>query len=662
MDFQLIDGGKRFINLLLNDTLLPLKGQGNAFKLAMPDDDGIVVAGGDAGAEFFAVGSFKILAPCHQQLGIRVEVQKLRSPLLRQVIGHNKQRFLAQPQPFCFHSGCRHFVGFARANFVCKQRITAIKHMSNGVALVLPEGDFRVHANKVNVGTVILTGSGAVEQLIVLPDQRNAPLGVLPDPVGKSILDDLLFLLCQHGFPLVQHTLGFALGILDGVVDADILQIQGFFQNLIGVGTGCAVGFGGDNIPSAGGSLALHTPLSGIRRISHFDCMAQIVGDLEGLGHKLLNDLRCKPCGTQTHINFRCFQFSGLCLNQRIHIDRKLRVRFGGKLRHPQLCPDIAGQVLVCHLPACFRVGGVGGRVFEDHTGKFGGNAPILTGSAQQFCHIGQVHFAMLTNRYRQRFAGGVHAGDGALRANGALGEHRCLGFKLPLLVQIFQRTQQIVGRILLKQPPISAVVQQAIFGGKGIIGGIQMLLRCLNVGIGVILQLLFDQVVDDLPQLHHAGDASLGVVGQFHLRHHGIFPVEHLTVHHGVGEVLHIRVSRENVSLIFCIRNIWCFYLNFGVLPLNMLYRLGKLVCKVCTLDGSNGQFLTAILGAFGGQFAQHHLRVVYKIAVDGKAIFRFAELYPVRLMVDGAVMFLQEDNVADDICSCICLERSIR
>ena len=81
------------------------------------------------------------------------------------------------------------------------------------------------------------------------------------------------------------------------------------------------------------------------------------------------------------------------------------------------------------------------------------------------------------------------------------------------------------------------------------------------------------------------------------------------------------------------------------------MLYRFGKLVCKVCTLDRSNGQFLSSVLGAFGGQFAQHHLRVVYEILVDGKAILGFAQLHPVRLMVDGAVTLLQEDNVADNI-----------
>ena len=105
----------------------------------------------------------------------------------------------------------------------------------------------------------------------------------------------------------------------------------------------------------------------------------------------------------------------------------------------------------------------------------------------------------MLSDGHRQRFAGGVHTGDGALRANGALGEHRRFRFELPLLVQIFQRTEQIVGGILLKQPAVFAVVQQTVFGSKGIIGGIQTLLRCLDVLVRVILQLLLNQLVDDL-------------------------------------------------------------------------------------------------------------------------------------------------------------------
>ncbi len=67
--------------------------------------------------------------------------------------------------------------------------------------------------------------------------QRNAPLRVLPDPVGESILDDLLLLLRQHGLSLVQYTFELAISILNGVVDADIFQVQGLLQNLIGVGS-----------------------------------------------------------------------------------------------------------------------------------------------------------------------------------------------------------------------------------------------------------------------------------------------------------------------------------------------------------------------------------------------------------------------------------------
>ena len=390
--------------------------------------------------------------------------------------------------------------------------------------------------------------------------------------------------------------------------------------------------------------------------------MAQIVGDLKGLGHKLLDNTGVEPRCTQAHINFGGFQFSGLCLGQCIHIDGKFRVGLGGKLRHPQLCPDIAGQVLVCHLPARFRVGGVGGRVFEDHAGEFSGNAPVLTGSAQQFCHIGQVHLTVFPDGHRQCFARGVHTGDGALWANRPLGEHCSLALELPLLVQIFQRAQQIIRGILLKQPPIFAVVQQTVLCGKGIVGGVQLCLCRLNILVRVVVQLLVNQFVDNLAQFHHAGDAPLGGVGQFYLRHHGIFPVEHFTVHHGVGEVLDLRVGRQGAPGGFFLGNVGSVHLGGGVLPLDVLHRLGKLVCKVCALKGRNGQFLSSVLGAFGGHLAQHHLRVVYKILVDGKAVFRFSKLHPVRLMVDGAVTLLQKDNITDNICASVGTERIIR
>ena len=66
-------------------------------------------------------------------------------------------------------------------------------------------------------------------------------------------------------------------------------------------------------------------------------------------------------------------------------------------------------------------------------------------------------------------------------------------------------------------------------------------------------------------------------------------------------------------------------------------------------------------ILGAFQCQLSQHHLRVVYEILVDGKAIHGLAQLHPIRLMVDGAVTPLQKDNVRNDFGACICLERIV-
>ena len=87
------------------------------------------------------------------------------------------------------------------------------------------------------------------------------------------------------------------------------------------------------------------------------------------------------------------------------------------------------------------------------------------------------------------------------------------------------------------------------------------------------------------------------------------------------------------------------------------MLHGFGKLVGKAGVLDGHNGQVVT-VLGAFHSQFAQHHLRVVYKILVDGKAIFRFSKLYPCRFNVRRAVTLLQKDNIADNLSACICLK----
>ena len=251
---------------------------------------------------------------------------------------------------------------------------------------------------------------------------------------------------------MIQHTLFFPI-LLDGIINAAVTQIQGILQNLVSVGSAGTVGFGGHNVTKASSRFIADSPFGSVRGVANGDgiVVADTIGRLKSFHHKLLHDGGGKPSGTQTHINFRCLQIFGLCLGQCVHINLELRVTFRSKLCHPQLIAYITRKVFVRSLPACFRVVCIGGRIFEDHAGEFGGDALIVAGRAQQLCHIRQINLAMLSDGHRQRFAGGVHAGDGALRANGALGEHRRLALELPLLVQIFQRTEQIVGGILLK-------------------------------------------------------------------------------------------------------------------------------------------------------------------------------------------------------------------
>jgi len=185
-----------FIDLVIEHPRLPFRRKRNLLKLRVADNDCIVVTSSDSGAKPLSIGGFKVLFAGDKQLCIGVQTQKLTGPLLGQMVGNHEQTFLTQTQTLGFHCRSRHLKTLASTNFVGKQGVPAIKHMSDCIALMLPKVDFRVHANKVDMGAVILAGAGAVKQLVVLFDQCGTPLRVLPDPARKSILDGLLLLLC----------------------------------------------------------------------------------------------------------------------------------------------------------------------------------------------------------------------------------------------------------------------------------------------------------------------------------------------------------------------------------------------------------------------------------------------------------------------------------
>ena len=62
------------IKLLFEDRPLPFNGHRYFLELRMPDNDGIVIAGGNSAAELFAVLGFKVFLRCHQNVGRRIEL------------------------------------------------------------------------------------------------------------------------------------------------------------------------------------------------------------------------------------------------------------------------------------------------------------------------------------------------------------------------------------------------------------------------------------------------------------------------------------------------------------------------------------------------------------------------------------------------------------
>ena len=77
MLFGGLDARHHHRNLFFHHGLLPLCGEGDFLKLAVAQDDAIVVPCGDAGAKFLAALLFKVLLGGHQDISAGVQVQKV---------------------------------------------------------------------------------------------------------------------------------------------------------------------------------------------------------------------------------------------------------------------------------------------------------------------------------------------------------------------------------------------------------------------------------------------------------------------------------------------------------------------------------------------------------------------------------------------------------
>jgi len=241
LPLHLLDAHRDLVNLLAQQPLLTLLRNRNLFKLAVPDNHRVIIARRNARTELLAFGFFKVLFGRHQNVRAGIELQKLARPLPGQVIGNDEQRFGAETKPFGFHRRGDHFKGFARANYMCKQRIPAVQHMGNRRSLMFPQGDFGVHAGKSDVRSVIFARFCRIKEIIVFFNQTLTACGILPNPLLKRIFNCLLLLLSKRCFFLVQYARFPAGSVLNRIINAHIAEVQGIFQNPICVGAICAV-------------------------------------------------------------------------------------------------------------------------------------------------------------------------------------------------------------------------------------------------------------------------------------------------------------------------------------------------------------------------------------------------------------------------------------
>jgi len=297
-------------------------------------------------------------------------------------------------------------------------------------------------------------------------------------------------------------------------------------------------------------------------------------------------------------------------------------------------------------------------RYTEDHALQLG--SQFVAGLIGQLRHIRHIHTGSLRDGDSKGFTGGIHGVHRLVGLDGALGEHIRLAFQLAVLVNDFQRAEQIVAGIIGKGQSVRPVIDQAIFCRKAVIEAVQFRLFILDGAVrcgGVHLQI--NELLDTFPQPHQSFYTGFGCGIQVRAHHAAVFTEIYSAVHHGVGVIFHIGVGRNGGVDGFALTQLR--QLGLLVSAANVLHGIMQLIGKLQPLNGIHG-VVHAMGGAFRFLSAQHHFRVVDKIPVDGKPILRLSGLRPLWCNVQRTVPLLEKDDVRYNLGTGILFERVIR
>ena len=163
---------------------------------------------------------------------------------------------------------------------------------------------------------IIFTGTDAIKSFIVHLYQSFTPLLIFKNPVFKCCFHGILLLRCQHGFFLIEDTDFITILIDTLIIDAYIFQVQGIFQNLIGICSLSSIRCIGKRIPWTICIFSSNTPFTIDLRVFYlYFLLCKIPRGMKQFHHKSLIIRRLNPCSSNTHLNLRRFQISRLnCL------------------------------------------------------------------------------------------------------------------------------------------------------------------------------------------------------------------------------------------------------------------------------------------------------------------------------------------------------------
>ena len=134
---------------------------------------------------------------------------------------------------------------------------------------------------------------------------------------------------------------------------------------------------------------------------------------------------------------------------------------------------------------------------------------------------------------------------------------------------------------------------------------------------------------------------------------HAAVFTVIDGAVHHRVREISHIGIGGNRFIYRFIVAQVG--QRRFLIGAVDMANRLMQLIREAYVLFREDGKALPTVLRILPGQHAQNHFRVLNKVAVHGQAVRVFIHMNPIRLNLDSPIPLLQEDDVRNDLGTCV-------